>query len=72
MRALGVRGTKPPLTLNTATSPTNKADPGGTSLMRNSFSLSGAGSIVMLHLQCARVLTSGAFVPAKTGQQVVM
>jgi len=26
----------------------------------------------MLHLQCARVLTSGAFVPAKTGQRVVM
>src|SRR6476659_10125624 len=37
---------KLPSTLNTATSPTNKTDPGGTSLMRNSF--------FMLHLTCAR------------------
>ena len=45
---------KPPSTLNTATSPTNTTDPGGTSLIRNSFSLSGAASIFMLHLHCAR------------------
>jgi len=32
--------------LKTATSPINKTDPGGTSLMRNSFSLSGARSLL--------------------------
>src|SRR5262245_41508079 len=36
----------PPSTLNTATSPTNNTDPGGTSLIRNSFSLSRGRSIV--------------------------
>src|SRR5205085_2297550 len=35
---------KPPSTLKTATSPTNNTDPGGTSLTRNSFSLSGTRS----------------------------
>src|SRR5690348_9685208 len=36
----------PPSTLKTATSPTSKTDPGGTSLIRNSFSLSGGRSIL--------------------------
>ena len=35
---------KPPSTLNTATSPISKTDPGGTSLIRNSFSFGGANS----------------------------
>src|SRR3954467_14930922 len=35
----------PPSTLNTATSPSNKTDPGGTSLTRNAFCLSGARSL---------------------------
>jgi hypothetical protein len=37
---------KLPAPLKTATLPTSKADPGGTSLTRNSLSLSAAGSII--------------------------
>jgi len=37
VRALAWVAQKPPSTLNTATSPISRTDPGGTSLIRNSF-----------------------------------
>ena len=53
----GVRGTELPSTLNTATSPISKTDPGGTSLIRNSFSLSGALRLRRLHAGCEQRLS---------------
>src|SRR5262245_53885058 len=46
----------PPLTLNTATSPTSTTDPAGTSPTRNSFSLNGPRSFSIWHLHRARAL----------------
>ena len=39
MSAFSLRGTKPACDINTAASPTNKADPGGAASIRNCFSL---------------------------------